>query len=94
MGESLAVGAVEGFQIYLVEADACAYGHDGTQQFAMLTGIETRLWQLVPTFLLAQVAYVPGKIIIGLWTEPQLQYVTYAVALALHAKQAPCALKP
>ena len=94
MWECFAVGAVEGPQIYFVEADACAYGHDSAQQFAMRAGIETRLWQLVPTFLLAQVAYLPNHIIGSLATEPRLQYVSDAETLTLTSEEAPCALQP
>ena len=94
MGECLAVGGIENFQIYFPKADACTYSYNSAQQFAVPARIETGQRQLVPTFLLAQVAYLPNKVIGSLTTEPQLQYVTYAIALALHAKQAPCALQP
>ena len=93
LGEGYAVGAVEGLQVYLVIADASAYGNDGSQQFAMLTGIETRLLQLVPALLVALVAHLPYHVIIGRGTEPCFQHVAYAVALALTAQQAPCALQ-
>ena len=94
MGESLAVGGIENFQIYFPKADACTYSYNSAQQFAVLARIETGQRQLVPTFLLAQVAYLPHHIIGSLTTEPRFQYVTYAVAFALNAKQAPCALQP
>ena len=88
VGEGYAVGAVEGLQVHLVIADASAYGNDGSQQFAMLTGIETRLLQLVPALQVALVAHLIGR-----GTEPCFQHVAYAVALALTAQQAPCALQ-
>ena len=93
MGEGLAVGTVEGPQIYFVEADACAHGHDGAQQFAMLAGIELDTGQLVPAFLLALVAHVPDKIVVGCGAKPSLQYVADAVALILPPQQVPGALQ-
>ena len=38
--EGDAIRLVQRFQVYLVEADAQPYGHDGTQQFAVLQRIE------------------------------------------------------
>ena len=93
MGEGLAVSTVECFQVYTIKTDACAHGYDGAQQFAMLTGIERRAWQLVPALLLALVSHMPDKVIISLGAEPCFQHVAYAVALALPAQQAPCALQ-
>ena len=93
MRKGYAIGTVERLQIDAPEADAGAYGHDGTQQLAMLARIETGQRQLVPALLLAQMAHVPYHIIVGRSTEPCLQHVTYAEALALPAQQAPCALQ-
>ena len=64
------IGGVEGCQVYLVVADACAYGYDGAQQFAMGAGVEARRWELVPTGLTAKVAYLPDKLGGGLALEP------------------------
>lgn len=64
------VGGVEGAQVYLVVADACAYGYDGAQQFAMGARIEARRWELIPTSLTAKVAYLPDKLGGGLATKP------------------------
>ncbi len=49
---------------------------------------------LVPTFLLAQVAYLPNKVIGSLTTEPQLQYASDAETFILTSEEAPCALQP
>ena len=64
------IGSVEGCQVYLVVADARAYGHDGAQQFAMGAGVEARRRELVPTGLTAKVAYLPYKLGGGLATKP------------------------
>ena len=64
------VGGVEGAQVNLVVADACAHGHDGSQQFAMRARVEARRWELVPTGLTAKVAYLPDKLGGGLATKP------------------------
>ena len=94
MGESLAVGGIENFQIYFPKADACTYSYNSAQQFAVPARIETGQRQLVPTFLLAQVAYLPNHIIGSLTTEPRLQYVSDAETLTLTSEEAPCALQP
>lgn len=94
MGECLAVGGIENFQIYFPKADACTYSYNSAQQFAVPARIETGQRQLVPTFLLAQVAYLPNKVIGSLTTEPQLQYASYAETLTLTSEEAPCALQP
>ena len=94
MGECLAVGGIENFQIYFPKADACTYSYNSAQQFAVLARIETGQRQLVPTFLLAQVAYLPNHIIGSLTTEPRLQYASYAETLTLTSEVAPCALQP
>ena len=64
------VGGIQCLQVYLVVADACAYGYDGAQQFAMGARIEARRWELVPTGLTAKVAYLPDKLGGGLATKP------------------------
>ena len=64
------VGAVECLQVYLVKTDACAYGYDGAQQFAMRARVEARRRELVPTGLTAKVAYLPDKLGGGLATKP------------------------
>ena len=94
MRKGYAIGTIQGLQIDAPEADAGAYGHDGTQQLAVLARIETGQRQLVPTFLLAQVAYLPNHIIGSLATEPRLQYVSDAETLTLTSEEAPCALQP
>ena len=94
MGECLAVGGIENFQIYFPKADASTYSYNSAQQFAVLARIETGQRQLVPTFLLAQVAYLPNHIIGSLTTEPRLQYVSDAETLTLTSEEAPCALQP
>lgn len=94
MGESLAVGGIENFQIYFPKADACTDSYNSAQQFAVFARIETGQRQLVPTFLLTLVAYLPNKVIGSLTTEPQLQYATDAKTFILTSKEAPCALQP
>lgn len=64
------VGGIKCLQVYLVVADACAYGYDGAQQFAMGARVEARRWELVPTGLTAKVAYLPDKLGGGLATKP------------------------
>ena len=64
------VGGIQCLQVYLVVADACAYGYDGAQQFAMGARVEARRWELVPTGLTAKVAYLPYKLGGGLATKP------------------------
>ena len=92
--ECYAVGRVEGFQIDFPKADARFYGYDSTQEFAVIAGVKTGQRQLVPAFLLAQMAHLPDKIIGGLNTEPRLQHVADAEALILTSEEAPCALQP
>ena len=59
----------------------------------MLTGVETGQRQLVPTFLLAQVAHLPDTIIIGFIAEPRLHDIADAEALILTSEEAPRALQ-
>ena len=92
MRECDAVGAVEGFQIDSPIADARLHGYDSSQEFAVLTRIERGRWQFVPTFLFAQVANLPNKVIVGFSREPRLQHVADAEPLALTSEEAPRAL--
>ena len=64
------VSGIQCAQVYLVVADACAYGYDGAQQFAMGARVEARRWELVPSCLTAKVAYLPDKLGGGLALEP------------------------
>ena len=92
VGEGYAVGSIQRLQVYTIEADARAGGYYGSQQFAMLSGIEARLLQLVPSFLFAHVAYLPDKVIVGLSIKPRFQYIANAKSLAVASQQSPCAL--
>ena len=92
--EDDAVSRVEGFQIDSPIADARTYGYDSTQEFTVLARIETGQRQLVPAFLLAQVADLPDKVVICFGWEPRLQDVTDAETLILTSEEAPCALQP
>ena len=70
IGEGLGVGGIEGVQVNAVVARAGAYGHDGAQQFAVLSGEERGGWELVPACLLAQVTYLPDKLVVSLALKP------------------------
>ena len=92
--ESDAISLVEGTQVHLfIIADAQPYGHDSSQQFPMLARIETGQRQLVPTFLLAQVAYLPDKVVGRFVAEPRLQRVADTIPLILSSEEAPRALQ-
>ena len=93
MRKSYAIGTVERLQIDAPEADAGAYGHDGTQQLAMLARIETGRGQLVPALLLAQAAHFPDHVIVGLKAEPRLQHIADTEPLTLTSEEAPRALQ-
>ena len=93
MRKGYAIGTIQGLQIDAPEADAGAYGHDGTQQLAMLARIETGQRQLVPALLLAQATYFPDKVIVGFDWEPRFQHVADAEATVLTSEEAPCALQ-
>ena len=94
-----AIGRVEGFQVYLVIADAQPYRHDGSYEFAVLARIERGHRQFVPTFLRfpvygSQVAHLPDNIVGGFVAEPRLQHVADAEPLILTSEEAPRALQP
>ena len=60
----------------------------------MFARIKTGQRQLVPAFLLTQVAYLPDEVIISFGWEPRLQYAADAEATVLTSEEAPCALQP
>ena len=60
----------------------------------MLARIETGQRQLIPTFLFAQVADLPDKVIVGLSAEPHFQHVADTEPLALPPEELPRALQP
>ena len=59
----------------------------------MLARIERGQGQLVPTFLLAQVAYLPDEVVCGFCWKPRLQYVADTEAAVLTSEEAPRALQ-
>ena len=99
MGKCDAIGAIEGFQVYPVVADAQPHGHDSTQEFTVLARIERRQRQFVPTLLglivhRCLVAHLPDKVISGFVAEPRFQDVADAEAFVLSSEEAPRALQP
>jgi len=99
MGESDAIGFIDGFQVDLGLPDAELDGYKSAEEVAALGGIERRERQLVHSvdgFLLVAgglVAHLPDEVVRGLGTVPRLEYPADAEPLVLHPEELPRALQ-
>lgn len=89
-----AVGSVECPKVNTIIADAQLDTDDSPQQLSMLARVERRQREFVPTRLLAPVAYLPDKVIVGLKAKPRFQQSADAETAVLPLQEVPCVLQP
>ena len=95
----MAEGGIEVSEAHVSGADAEVGGDDGSEQFAVRSGIALGWRELVPAVELlvihdGSVAYFPDEVVGGLVAEPSFKDVADAEALAEVSAEEPCALQP
>ena len=95
----MAVGGIEVPEAHVAGADVEVGGYDGSEQFAVRSGIALGWRELVPTVELlvihdGSVADFPDEVVVGCVPEPCFKDVADAEALAEVSAEEPCALQP